>query len=250
MTIETHESVVRLTLGSASTASGIAASIDAVAGDAEARVLLITGDWDGVCAELTTSAEADPITVLAAVPFPVVASISGACYEQALELALAADVRIASPTAAFRMAHITQGRMPTHGGTQRLTRTVGRAQTMRMLLTGDALSANDALGVGTPPSDRHGPGCRRTGKRHRPRSPHRRAICERGYRRCRRPPSAGGAAPGGRPQHPAAFHRRPGGGTAQFCRETPAEVPRAMTAFPTVVYEKRDGIRFRDAPPP
>ncbi len=148
MTIETHESVVRLTLGSASTASGIAASIDAVAGDAEARVLLITGDWDGVCAELTTSAEADPIAALAAVPFPVVASISGACYEQALELALAADVRIASPAAAFRMAHVTHGRMPTHGGTQRLTRTVGRAQAMRMLLTGDALSADDALDVG------------------------------------------------------------------------------------------------------
>ena len=49
---------------------------------------------------------------------------------------LAADIRIAGESASFRMGHVREGRIPSHGGTQRLTRAVGRGQALRLLLTG------------------------------------------------------------------------------------------------------------------
>ena len=74
--------------------------------------------------------------------------MDGDCHDEALELALAADIRLAGESAAFRMGHVREGRIPSHGGTQRLTRAVGRGQALRLLLTGETLDADEALRTG------------------------------------------------------------------------------------------------------
>ena len=74
--------------------------------------------------------------------------MDGDCHDEALELALAADIRLAGESAAFRMGHAREGRIPSHGGTQRLTRAVGRGQALRLLFTGETLDADEAFRTG------------------------------------------------------------------------------------------------------
>lgn len=138
--------VARLTLDTdAAALTGALLALDA---DAEARVLLLSGDWSAAGASLRDVADDDPIVALAALRIPVVAWVDGDCHDEALELALAADIRIAGESATFRMGRVREGSIPSHGGTQRLTRTVGRGQALRLLLTGETLDADDALRIG------------------------------------------------------------------------------------------------------
>ena len=116
--------------------------------DADTRVLLIAGDWSAAGASVRDSADDDPVAALAALRIPVVAWVNGECHDEALELALAADIRIAGPSASFRIGQARAGRLPSHGGTQRLTRAVGRGQALRLLLTGETLDADDAQRLG------------------------------------------------------------------------------------------------------
>ncbi len=79
---------------------------------------------------------------------PVIAAINGNVTGPALELALACDIRIASRSAHFSFPGITRGIIPADGATQRLPRLVGRAKAMELLLTGEAVSAGEALRIG------------------------------------------------------------------------------------------------------
>ncbi len=85
---------------------------------------------------------------LAAIQRPVVAAIEGEAHDQGLELALAADLRVAAEDATFRMAQVSQGLIPWDGGTQRLSRVVGRSAALEMLLTGRTLAGPEALEMG------------------------------------------------------------------------------------------------------
>ncbi|MBI4202220.1 MAG: enoyl-CoA hydratase/isomerase family protein [Chloroflexi bacterium] len=85
---------------------------------------------------------------IAAIQKPVVAAINGDAIGQGLELALAADIRIAVTTARFAMPHVHHGLLPWDGGTQRLSRTVGRAHALELLLTGEHIDAATALRMG------------------------------------------------------------------------------------------------------
>lgn len=76
---------------------------------------------------------------------PTVAAISGRCEGAGLELALACDLRVASDSAAFRFPEVDLAFMPSHGGTARLPRVVGRSRAMEILLTGKTVKAIDAL---------------------------------------------------------------------------------------------------------
>jgi enoyl-CoA hydratase len=67
---------------------------------------------------------------------------------QGLELALACDIRIASETSYFGMPHIKSGLIPWDGGTQRLSRLVGRGKALEMILTGEIIDAQEALRIG------------------------------------------------------------------------------------------------------
>lgn len=146
MTTDNPNWIARLTLDADAVA--LTAALLALDADAGARVLLLSGDWSAAGASLRDASGDDPVAALAALRIPVIAWVDGDCHDEALELALAADIRLAGESAAFRMGHAREGRIPSHGGTQRLTRAVGRGQALRLLLTGETLDADEAFRTG------------------------------------------------------------------------------------------------------
>ncbi|PIU85800.1 MAG: hypothetical protein COS67_05925 [Deltaproteobacteria bacterium CG06_land_8_20_14_3_00_44_19] len=132
-----------------------------ITSDSETRVIILTGAGEnafsmgtdflravsrmdeGPCKKLWPLAE--PIARL---DRPVIAAINGDAVCQGLELILACDIRIAVETASFGLPHITKGLIPWDGGTQRLSRLVGRGKAMEMILTGEAIDVLEAYRIG------------------------------------------------------------------------------------------------------
>ena len=81
-------------------------------------------------------------------PKPVLAAINGFAFGGGLELALACDLRFASKTAKMGLPEVSLGILPGYGGTQRLPRLVGTGTALQMILTGDPVTADDALRLG------------------------------------------------------------------------------------------------------
>lgn len=125
-------------------------------GNPEARVLVVTGDTAEVFSMGEVLMDAakeregrfsitEPIATLQR---PVLMGITGDAIGQGLEMALACDVRIAAEGARFSMPHVGMGMIPRDGGTQRLSRTVGKAKALEMILTGEPVEASEALRIG------------------------------------------------------------------------------------------------------
>jgi enoyl-CoA hydratase/carnithine racemase len=79
---------------------------------------------------------------------PVIAAINGYALGGGCELAMACAIRIAADTAKFGQPEINLGIMPGYGGTQRLSRLIGRGRALELLLTGNQIGAAEAYRLG------------------------------------------------------------------------------------------------------
>ncbi|WP_255197153.1 enoyl-CoA hydratase/isomerase family protein [Halorarius litoreus] len=132
--------------------------------DAPGTVVLVRGAGDAFCAgaDLSVVAEVatdgDPqafvergqrvLTSIAEAEAAVVAGIDGAARGGGVELALACDLRVATPEATFAEPGVTFGLFGAWGGTHRLPETVGMADAMDISLTGRAVDAAEAHRMG------------------------------------------------------------------------------------------------------
>lgn len=82
------------------------------------------------------------------IPKPTIALLNGFTLGGGLELALTCDIRIAENHAKIGLPEVTLGLLPGAGGTQRLPRIVGPAKAKEMMLTGEPISADEALRLG------------------------------------------------------------------------------------------------------
>lgn len=115
-------------------------------GDVETLLEWRDLDLEGRAAKYRASQEA--IHAMKACPVPVVAAVNGAAAGAGVDLALAADLRVASSTASFTASFAAVGLVPDLGGSWSLTRSVGIAKALRFFLSGDRIGAADALEMG------------------------------------------------------------------------------------------------------
>jgi enoyl-CoA hydratase len=138
-------------------------ALDALREDDEARVVVITGAGDKAFiagADIAEFAERTPVQqravmnerrifdAVAEFPKPVIAMINGFALGGGCELALACDIRVAARSAKLGQPEIKLGIIPGGGGTQRLPRLIGVGNSMRLILTGEVINAEEAARLG------------------------------------------------------------------------------------------------------
>lgn len=117
--------------------------------DEQARVVVLFFGGERPDPKLDESLDRSSLVEQAArLKQPVIAAIRGNATGFGLELALACDLRIAGENARFGLPQLREGRIPAHGGTQRLPRLVGQARAMHMILTGEFMNAMEAQRIG------------------------------------------------------------------------------------------------------
>ncbi|MFZ3619206.1 2,3-dehydroadipyl-CoA hydratase PaaF [Leclercia barmai] len=139
----------------------LATTLEAAATDSEISVCVIAGNerFFAAGADLNEMAEKDlPATLndirpqlwarINAFNKPLIAAVNGYALGAGCELALLCDVVIAGENARFGLPEITLGIMPGAGGTQRLIRSVGKSLASKMVLTGESITARQALAAG------------------------------------------------------------------------------------------------------
>lgn len=137
------------------------AALDVLELDSEVRCVVITGNERAFAAgaDIKEMAGASATDMMVRDQFakwdrirrfkkPIIAAVSGYALGGGNELTMLCDMIVASETAQFGQPEINIGVMPGAGGTQRLTRAVGKAVAMEMVLTGRTLTAREALGYG------------------------------------------------------------------------------------------------------
>jgi enoyl-CoA hydratase len=136
----------------------LAQAIGAFEQEGDIRAMVITGNERVFAAgadiaefqqtslsELMRGLRADQYEMLRKVRKPLIAAVSGYAYGGGCELAMLCDLIVASDTARFAQPEINLGIIPGGGGTQRLTRQVGKYLAMEVILAGRVLSAWEAL---------------------------------------------------------------------------------------------------------
>ena len=121
------------------------------------RATILTGNDEAFSAgaDIKELSEATPVDLILRNQFalwdrlkrtakPIIAAVSGYALGGGCELAMNCDIIIASENAKFGQPEINIGVMPGAGGTQRLTRTIGKFRTMAIILTGQSINAREA----------------------------------------------------------------------------------------------------------
>ncbi|HEY8921539.1 MAG TPA: enoyl-CoA hydratase-related protein, partial [Candidatus Limnocylindria bacterium] len=139
----------------------LCSALEALDGDDAIRVLVVTGSERAFAAgaDIGEMADASPIDMLRTnriaqwdrvrrIRKPVIAAVAGWCLGGGCELAMALDLIVAAESARFGQPEINIGVIPGAGGTQRLTRAVGKSVAMEMILTGEPIDAREAHRLG------------------------------------------------------------------------------------------------------
>lgn len=135
----------------------LVATLETLDNDDEIRAIVLTGDQRAFAAgaDIMEMADADSTEMLRRDQFakwdrirkvkkPIIAAVSGFALGGGCELMMHCDMVIASETSQFGQPEIKIGVMPGAGGTQRLTRIIGKARAMEMVLTGKFIGAKQA----------------------------------------------------------------------------------------------------------
>jgi len=140
------------------------AAVDAVAADAAIRAVILTGAGEKAFAagadiqELARVSGVDGqelalrgqrlFSKIESMRVPVIAAINGFALGGGCELALACTIRVASESAKLGQPEVKLGLTPGYGGSQRLPRLVGKGAALKMILTGEMITAAEALRIG------------------------------------------------------------------------------------------------------
>ena len=136
-----------------------------VAGDTTVRAVIVTGAGEKAFVVGADKSETalhgdeeraasfenvcrDAFNLIAGMDKPVVCAINGYAFGLGVQLALACTFRIACSGARFGLPEVNMGFLPSMGATQRLTRLVGEARSMEMILTGKTIEVEEALRIG------------------------------------------------------------------------------------------------------
>lgn len=139
------------------------AVVAGIAADRSIRVMVITGEGKAFVAgaDIAEMADMEPSEGIAfsergqatfrsleKLEIPVIAAVNGFALGGGLELAMGCDFRIASNKAKFGQPEVNLGMIPGFAGTQRLPRLVGMADALFLLMSGEMITADDALRIG------------------------------------------------------------------------------------------------------
>ncbi len=132
-------------------------ALEAFDKDDRVKATVLTGNDDAFSAgaDIKELSEATPVDLIQRNQFalwdrlkktakPIIGAVSGYALGGGCELAMNCDIIVASETAKFGQPEINIGIMPGAGGTQRLTRTIGKFRAMEMILTGQTITAREA----------------------------------------------------------------------------------------------------------
>lgn len=133
--------------------------LEEISWNSEIRLLVITGKnafsfesypspADGISSVECSVSQLSICSIVEQIKQPVLAVIEGNAVGHGLELAMTCDIRISTDRTRFGFPNVKHSSIPFDGGTQRLPRIVGRAKAMEMLLTGELISAREALRIG------------------------------------------------------------------------------------------------------
>ena len=139
----------------------LCAALEELDRDEEIRAIVVTGNERAFAAgaDIGEMADATPIDMLLTnrigqwdrirkITKPVIAAVNGWALGGGCELAMTLDVIVAGESAKFGQPEISIGVIPGAGGTQRLTRAIGKAKAMRMVLSGETITAREAEAAG------------------------------------------------------------------------------------------------------